>query len=666
MSTDPRAGWPRRTFAFGGDFNPEQWPDDVLDDDIALMQESGVNIVSIAIFSWAFLERQEGEYDFAWLDRVMDKLHAGGIRVDLATATASPPPWFSTKYPQSLPMLENGTRLYPGSRQAFCPSSPEYRRAAVALATKLAERYKDHPALAMWHVHNEYACHNAHCYCDVSAASFRVWLERKYQSIDALNFAWGTAFWSQRYNSFDEILPPRQTGTFKNPTQQIDWQRFSSDELLECYKAERDALKAITPGIPVTTNFMGFFKPLDYFAWAREMDLVSNDHYLLGFLPEPHVHLSAVADLCRGLADGKPWLLMEHSTSAVNWQTFNLAKAPGEMVRNSVQHAARGADGIMFFQWRASKAGAEKWHSGLVPHAGTDTKIWRDVMELSRILQATPDVLGSGVPADVAILMDWDSWWSSELDAHPTIELDFAKILLEWYSALWHSHITVDFVEPTSDLSGYKAVLAPQLYMTSPQTQANLRAYVENGGHLVVGPFSGMVDHNDHVILGGYPGGLREILGVRFEEIFPLAPGQTIAVSNGAVGSIWSEMGRVTTAEVVAEFTEGAVAGSPAITRNAFGRGSATYVATMFSVPTLADLLTKTLAAAGVTPVVDASADVEAVRRVAADGRSWLFLLNHGTSAGHAACHGTDRVTGRTVSGRLEIPAGGVAIIEEA
>ena len=666
MSVDTRAGWPRTSFAFGGDFNPEQWPDHVLDEDIALMQESGVNIVSIAIFSWAFLEREEGVFDFAWLDRVMDKLHAGGIRVDLATASASPPPWFSKKYPQSLPMLENGTRLYPGSRQAFCPSSPEYRRAAVNLATKLAERYKDHPALAMWHVHNEYACHNAHCYCDVSAASFQQWLEKKYGSIDQLNFAWGTAFWSQRYNSFDEVLPPRQTGTFKNPTQQIDWWRFSSDELLECYKAERDALKAITPGIPVTTNFMGFFKPLDYFAWAKEMDLVSNDHYLLGsMLDEPHVHLSAVADLCRGLAGGKPWLLMEHSTSAVNWQSFNLAKAPGELVRNSIQHASRGADGIMFFQWRASKAGAEKWHSALVPHSGKDTKIWRDVMELSRVLQASPQVLGSGVEADVAIVFEWDSWWASELDAHPTGLLDYGKIMLEWYSALWHSHITVDFVQSTADLSKYKSVLVPQLYMTPQAAQDNLQAYVENGGNLIVGPFSGMVDENDHVILGGYPGGLRDVLGVRFEEIFPLKPEQTIQLSNGAVGSIWSELGRATTAEVVAEFIEGPVAGSPAITLNRFGKGTARYISTMFDVPTLMTILGKALLDAGVTPVVEASADVEAVRRVSEDGRSWLFLMNHSEKVAHVKCAGTDLVSATQISGTLELAAGAVAIVEE-
>jgi beta-galactosidase len=664
MTGDPRSSWPRSTFAFGGDFNPEQWPEETLDEDIALMQEAGVNLVSIGIFSWAHIEREEGVYEFAWLDRVMDRLHAGGIRVDLATASASPPPWFSHRYPQSLPQLENGTVLSPGSRQAFCPSSPEYRRAAVALATRIAERYRDHPALSMWHVHNEYACHNAHCFCDVSAQAFRGWLQRKYQSIDGLNAAWGTAFWSQRYNSFDEILPPRQTGTFKNPTQQIDWWRFSSDELLACYVAERDALRAITPDIPITTNFMGFFKPLDYQAWAKEMDFISNDHYLLGWLEDPHIHLSATADLCRGLAGGKPWLLMEHSTSAVNWQPSNAAKAPGEMARNSLAHAARGADGILFFQWRASKAGAEKWHSALVPHAGRDTKIWREVVDLSRSLQAMPDVLGSGVPADVAILMDWDSWWSSELDAHPTSDLDWGAIVLQWYSALWRAHITVDFVEAGADLSGYKVVLAPQLYMTPGAVTENLTGFVQAGGTLVVGPFSGMVDENDHVILGGYPGGLREVLGVRFEEVFPLAVGATVPLTNGMQGSLWSELGRAQDAKVIAEFAAGPVAGSPAITRNTYGTGAAWYLATMFDAASLSSLLLTVMSEAGVAPVVDAPPNVEAVRR-SSDSQSWLFLLNHGDDEALVRCSGTNMLTGDRVDGQIALAGGGVAVLRE-
>src|SRR5574341_2082309 len=262
---------------FGGDYNPEQWPEPVWEDDVQRMREAGVNLVSVAIFGWAKLEPEEGGYRFDWLDRVLDLLDRNGIRADLATATASPPAWLAHRYPEILPVDRDGARAWPGGRQAFCPSSPAYLERALALVERLATRYRDHPALAMWHVGNELGCHNAHCWCDVSAEAFRRWLRRRYGTVEALNDAWGTAFWSQRYASFDEVLPPRRTLTFGNPTQALDFRRFSSDQPLDNFRAERDVLRRITPGVPVTTNLMvGRFDECDYWAWAPEMDLVAN------------------------------------------------------------------------------------------------------------------------------------------------------------------------------------------------------------------------------------------------------------------------------------------------------------------------------------------------------------------------------------------------------
>lgn len=657
--------WPPRPggILFGADYNPEQWPDTVLEEDVRLMAQAGVNFVTLAVFSWAWLEPRPGHYEFGWLDRVMDTLASAGIAVDLATATASPPPWFSRAYPDSLPMREDGTRLWPGSRQTFCPSNPDYRRAAVSLATAIAEHYRDHPALILWHVHNEYGCHNAHCYCDISAQAFRNWLERRYGDLDRLNQAWGTAFWSQRYSDWEEIWPPRQSTTWRNPTQQLDFKRFSSDELLDCFRAERDALRRITPRVPVTTNFMSFFRHVDYRAWAKEVDLVSNDHYLLGHLPEPHVDLAMSGDLMRSLAGG-PWLLMEHSPSAVQWQARNFAKAPGQMRRNSLSHAARGADGIAFFQWRQSRAGAEKFHSGMVPHAGTDTKTWREVVRLGADLEALAEVRSTVVAAEVAIAFTWDSWWAAELDAHPTADLDILGQVREWYSAFWHQGTTVDFVDPADFLGRYRLVVVPSLYLITDAQVESLRAYVEGGGRLIVTYFSAIVDENDHVRLGGYPAPLRDLLGLRIEEFYPLAAGETIRLSGGSAGTVWSELGRADSAEVLETFTHGSVAGSPAITRHRFGAGTAWYVATRLDPPALTRLVAEVTRAAGV-PVYEKPPGVEIVRRQDQD-RTYLFAMNHSDQdAILRGVAGTDLLTGATFAEAVPIPASGVLVLRE-
>jgi beta-galactosidase len=529
--------WPRVPgIAFGGDYNPEQWPESVWPEDVALMRAAGVSMVTVGVFSWALLERRAGEFDFGWLDRVFDLLHDAGIAVDLATATASPPPWFSRAHPDTLPVTKDGVRLEPGSRQAYCPSAPAYREAATSLARTLAQRYGTHPALVMWHVNNEYGCHVAQCYCDVSAAAFRRWLEARYGDVEALNAAWATAFWSQHYTDWAEIMPPRSTPTWANPTQQLDWYRFSSAELLACFTSERDAVREVTPDLPITTNFMGTFKPVDYFDWAPHEDVVSNDHYLLGHDPAPHVQLAMSADLVRSAKRGAPWVLMEHSTSAVNWQPRNLAKQPGQLARNSLQHVARGADAVCFFQWRASRAGAEKFHSGMVPHAGTDTKVWREVVDLGAKLKAIAEVAGTRVTADVAILFDWNAWWAAELDSHPSADVQYLPMVRDYYEALWNQGVTVDFVRPDDDLSGYRLVIAPCLYLVTDDAAANIAGYVHGGGHLLCTFFSGIVNQDDAVRLGGYPGAFRDLLGVRVEEFFPLAEGGSVRLSDGATG----------------------------------------------------------------------------------------------------------------------------------
>ncbi|MGW0944823.1 beta-galactosidase [Streptomyces sp. NPDC002623] len=626
---DPAA--PR--LAYGADYNPEQWPRDVWEEDVRLMQAAGVNVVSVGIFSWARIQPGPDTWDFGWLDEVMDLLHAGGIGVDLATATASPPPWLTTAHPEILPVTANGETLWPGARQHWRPTSPVFREYALRLVRAIADRYKDHPALVAWHVSNELGCHNVYDYSDDAARAFRLWLRARYGTLDALNHAWGTAFWSQRYSDWEQILPPRLAASHPNPTQQLDFKRFSSDALKDHLIAEREILKEITPGVPVTTNFMvmGNTKGMNYPDWAGEIDFVSNDHYVHPG-PQDRDELSFSANLTSGIAAGRPWFLMEHSTSAVNWQPVNVAKRPGDLARDALLHVAHGADAVCYFQWRQSAAGAEKYHSAMVPHAGEDSDLFRAVADLGAKLEALAPVAGSErESAAVGILYDWQSWWASEQDSHPTSLLDYRQEALDWYSALLALGVRADLVTTRAELSRHQVLIAPVLHVVPAELAKDLTRYAEQGGHLVTTYFSGIVDENDHVWLGGYPGALRELLGIRIEEFGPLLAGQSVELDDSGTGSLWTDRITVTDGdtEVLAHYRTGDHAGRPAVTRRPTGDGSASYVSTRLGVDGLRSLLPRLLEPAGVRSELPAQArgSVELTVRRGAEER-FLFLVN--------------------------------------
>jgi beta-galactosidase len=663
-----RPGWPPRLdrIAYGGDYNPEQWPEEVWDEDVRLMGEAGVNMVSLGVFSWAMLEPAEAEHDFTWMHRVLERLHRAGIMVDLATPTASPPAWFTRRYPGSRPVTREGQVLGFGARQAFCPSSPEYRQAAARIVEQLATRFGDHPALVLWHVHNEYGCSVPACYCEASARAFRRWLRERYGEVATLNDAWGTTFWGQRYRAWEEIEPPRLAPAPTNPAQQLDYMRFSSDEHLACFRLERDILHQLTPQVPVTTNFMATScKNVDYWRWAGEVDVISNDHYLEAERPDNHIGLAMAADLTRSLAGGRPWLLMEHSTGAVNWQPRNLAKAPGEMRRNSLTHVARGADGVLFFQWRASRFGAEKFHSAMLPHGGTATRTWRDVARLGRDLAALQEVRGSRVRGNVAMVWDWPSWWALELEWRPSCDLTYLDRVGAFYEALWRAHLVVDFVAPDADLEGYPLVVVPSLYLATAATASNLRAYVAAGGHLLVSFFSGIVDEHDTVHPGAYPGALRELLGLTVEEFHPLRQGETVGLGGALRGSVWSEAVRPEGAEAVLRYDDGPDAGEPAVTRHRCGGGLAWYVSTRLDTPGLSRILDAVLEEAGIERTGrDLPEGVEVVRR-AWNGASYLFVINHHGAAVSVPASGTDLLTGTRHDGHAPVPPSDVVVIRE-
>jgi beta-galactosidase len=586
--------WPRGLegrLCYGGDYNPEQWDRSVWAEDVGLMREAGVNLVTVGVFSWSTMEPEEGRYDFGWLDEVLDLLHRHGIRVALATPTASPPPWFSFAHPDALPVTRDGIRLSHGSRDTYCPSAPAYRAAAVRIATELGRRYGEHPALALWHVHNEYG---TTCHCDQTAVAFRRWLRDRYDTLDRLNQAWAGAFWSQGYADWAHILPPRATQYLPNPTQAVDFRRFTSDELLGCFTDQRDAIRPLSPDVPITTNFvLGDWVPVDHRRWAREVDLVAIDHYpdaADGLAAEEQTALAA--DRARGWAGGQSWLLMEQAPDLIYASGRMLPKGPGRHARLTFSHIARGSIGALAFQWRASRGGAERFHSAMLPHAGPTSEVFAGTVELGRLL-ATPDLApatAAPVAATVALFENTESGWAMQGPGLPAPDLDRERIVRSVHSALWRADVTVDVVAAGDDLTPYRLVFVPALFLTTPADVAALESYVDNGGTVVVTYLSGVVDEDNQVV----PGALRRLLGLTVVHVDP--------------GGRWSEVVRTDGAEPLATH--------PTVTRHRYGQGTAWYIR---AEQDLDDLL----------PLFDippsAEPGVEHIRR--RDGT--LFTINH-------------------------------------
>lgn len=664
-----RDRWPEiRGIAYGGDYTPEQWPREVWREDAGLMREAGVNLVSVGIFAWALIETSEGVFDFAWLDELLDLLHENGIAVDLGTPTASPPAWFFAEHPDARVVSRDGVTMGFGARGMASHASPAYRAAIVRIASALAERYGSHPAVVMWHVHNEYGVPVGEDYSAQSVRAFREWLRERYGSLDALNAAWGTAFWGQRYGEWEHVGAPAAAPSVVNPAQRLDFARFTDHQLRACFIAERDAIRAHASQ-PVTTNFMANQSwTTDMWAWAREVDIVSDDHYLWAADPEGEIGLAIAADLSRSVGGGKPWILMEHSTSAVNWQPRNVAKRPGEMARNSLSHLARGADAILFFQWRASRSGAEKFHSAMIPHAGTSSRVWREVVGLGDALGRLDEVRGSRVDADVAILWDFESFWAQDLEWRPSVDVSHAERVRAFYERLWRDGITVDFALPGHDLSRYKLVVAPAQYLLGAADAANLTRYVEAGGTLVVSFFSAIVDENDAVHPGGFAAPLRDALGLVVEEFLPLREDARHAVQwSGAASATtlsadaWQEDLVIASAEVKGTYVDGPGAGKPAITRNAHGAGHGWYISTRLDAAGLRAVMTDVYADAGVAPAAHPEGLEVVVRR--GHAADFAVAINHRDEPAAFAATGVELLSEAAVDGELVVPAGGVAVV---
>jgi beta-galactosidase len=655
---------------YGADYYPEQWSAEIWQEDARLMQEAGVNMVTLGVFAWAKMEPAPGQYDFTWLDQVMDLLHAHGVKVDLATPTAAPPAWLVRMHPEILPVTAGGVTLWHGSRRHYCPHSRAYRERAAQLVSHLAQHVRGHPALTLWHVDNEYACHVTECFCERSVVAFRRWLEQRYGALDGLNEAWGTTFWGQIYTAWEEIIAPRQTPAQVNPAQQLDWRRFFSDSWLECFEEQKAILRQITPEVPVTTNFMGLHRPLDYWTWAAHQDVISYDSYPDPANPEWMITAGMMYDMMRSLGQSHPWLIMEQAPSQVNWRQRNVPKRPGELRLGSYQALARGSSGLMFFQWRASLSGSEKFHSAMFPHAGQESRVWQETKALGGEVARLDGLLASRVQAEVAILFDWENWWALEQDGKPSNDLKLLPQIAILYAECFRRNITVDFAHPGIDLNRYRLVIAPHLYLLGDSAADNIKRYVNQGGTLLMTFFSGIVDKNDRVMPGGYPALLRDLLGLWIEEFVPYAESQLniVRTDDGRefTCDFWSDMIHLSGAKALASYQRDYFAGVPAATLQRYGQGLSYYLGTNLRAEGLAWLVDCVCTSAGVRPALDAPQGVEVTRRV--DGKhSWLFILNHleNETPVDLPSPGVNILTGKNVISNLNVEPKGVAIIQQ-
>ncbi|WP_226530694.1 beta-galactosidase [Metabacillus niabensis] len=664
---------------YGGDYNPEQYDRETMLEDMRMFKKANIDFVRVNIFAWATSQKDEVTYDFTWLDEVINTLHQHDIKVGIGTGTAAHPAWMAKKYPDILRTEFDGKRRKFGGRHNSCPNSPNYRKYASLFVKKLVDRYQNHPSVLLWNISNEWG---GACYCDNCEKEFRVWLKKKYETLEKLNKAWNTSFWGHTFYDWDEIVVPNLLSEHFGERQtmfqgiSLDYARFNSDSMLECHKIEYDIIKSAMPDSIVTTNIMGAYKPLDYQKWAKYMDVIAWDNY--PGIDTPVSFTAMSHDLMRGLKDGEPFMLMEQTPSQQNWQAYNALKRPGVMRLWSYQAVAHGSDTVLFFQMRRSQGACEKFHGAVIEHVGHEnTRVFREVAELGDELVALSDtLLDSRLNSKVAIVFDWDNWWATEFSSGPSASLKYVDEVHKYYQAFFNQNIQVDMISVDTDLSQYDLVVAPVLYMVKQGYADKIENYVSNGGTFLTTFFSGIVDEHDLVTLGGYPGELRNVLGIWSEEIDALSPEHTNKiVIDKQLGNLKGEYScnllfdliHSEGAEVLATYGEDFYKGMPVLTRNTFGKGQAWYVASSSDDEFLQDLVSHLAEEKGFQAEFTAPVGVEITKRYK-DGKCFLFVLNHTKEAGLVNIQnvtGINLLTKEQVQETVEIPAHGVAIIEQ-
>ncbi|SER76243.1 beta-galactosidase [Salipaludibacillus aurantiacus] len=632
----------------GADYNPEQWKDypHIFEEDLKLMKKAKCNVMSVGIFSWVSLEPEEGRFTFEWMDEVLDRLYKNGVFVFLATPSGARPAWLSQKYPEVLRVTERRMRNLHGFRHNHCYTSPKYREKVSIINTELAERYSQHPAVIGWHISNEYG---GECHCDYCQDAFRAWLETKYKSLDKLNHDWWTSFWSHTYTDWSQIESPSPVGENMVHGLNLDWKRFVTDQTVDFLKHEVKPLREKNPKIPVTTNFMGDYEGLNYWKFTEILDIISWDAYPDWHVPRDGSKLAArvglLHDLNRSFKGGQPFMLMESTPSMTNWQSYSKLKRPGMHLLSSIQAIAHGSDTVQYFQWRKSRGSSEKFHGAVVGHDGTDkTRVFKEVQKTGETLEKLYEISGTSVQPEAAIIYDWENRWALKDAQGPrNIGMHYEETVEEHYRPFWEKGIPADIVDMEADFSRYKLVIAPMLYMIRAGAAEKLEQFVKDGGTLVTTYWSGIVNESDLCFLGGFPGPLKNVLGIYSEEIDSLVDGETNAVDFktpnhlGLTGSYTAkelcDLIHLETAEALAAYSNDFYAGTPALTVNQFGKGKAYYVASRNCSIFQLDFLSAVISETSLKPVLNADlpAGVSAQKRTNGQ-EEFIFLMNFNES----------------------------------
>lgn len=666
-----------RGIAFGGDYNPEQWPHAVWDADYQAFNVANITTITLGVFIWSLIQPSENTYDFTKLDEIVARATSEGRSICLATATGAIPPWVATEYPEVTRIDFEGRAHGYGQRHNSCWSSPAFRRLSAALAGRIAERYADNPNVVAWHIGNEYG---GACYCDLCAASFRAWLRDRYETLEALNEAWNATFWSHRFTDWDQVVPPNAlTEHWRGPAYTafqgitLDYRRFTTDNAISQFNGEKAAIRDYSD-LPVTTNLMGFYEPLDYHRWAPHLDFASWDNYPP--LADEPWRTAVTHDLMRGLKDGAPFWLMEQTPTATASRDVNPVRKPGVMRLWSWQAVAHGSDSVLFFQMRASRGACEMNHGAVLGHSGRlDTRAFREVAGLGAELKALGDeTIGARTPAKVALLIDWDSWWALEMADGPNRLVGYLPTVLQWARTLWEAGAQLDVVSVTSEMSAYDVVVAPLLHMVKDGVAERLDEVVARGGSLVTGYLSGRVDEDDRRFLDDVPGPLKQMLGIRVSETDSAEPDHSnpIQFADGpgahggltAAGRMIFEVIVAEGAEVVARYGEDFYAGEPAVTlnRRPVGdsplvegvEGHAWYIGTQLDHEGLSHIMRSVLARHDlVGPYADLPY-VELATRIAPSGIKFDFIINHSAEPVEITVH----ADGQDVLGRRHLAKG--------
>ncbi|MCA1032695.1 beta-galactosidase [Bacillus timonensis] len=632
----------------GADYNPEQWLQypGVFEEDIRLMKLANCNVMSVGIFSWMALEPNEGKFNFDWLDFVLDTFEKNGIYVFLATPSGARPAWMSEKYPEVLRVGPNRRRNLHGLRHNHCFTSPVYREKVKIMNTKLAERYSQHRAVIGWHISNEYG---GECHCNYCQDAFRTWLKDKYQTIDNLNHAWWTTFWSHTFTSWSQIESPASHGETMVHGLNLDWKRFVTDQTIDFYRHEIAPLKEKNPILPTTTNFMEAFEGLNYAKFAKEVDFVSWDSYPKWHFTWDDVDVAVWTalnhDMFRSLKNGQPFMLMESTPSLTNWQEISKLKRPGMHLLSSIQAVAHGSNSVQYFQWRKSRGGSEKFHGAVIDHvANENTRVFKDVMEVGEALGMLDEIVDTSIEPEVAIIFDTENRWALKDAQGPrNIGMGYEDTVKRHYKAFWERGIPVDVIDMESDLQKYKLVVAPMLYMVKGGVGNKIEEFVTNGGNFVATYWSGVVDENDLCFLGGFPGPLRKTLGIWSEEIEGLQDGDTNTIvfsknnNFGLVGSYVAyelcELIHLEGAQALAFYRDDFYEGRPAITVNNLGKGKSYYIASRNKDQFHSDFYGQLTKQLGVKRTINSELPYGVTAQLRTDGeKDFVFLFNFSTN----------------------------------